>query len=172
MSNEIQLSTYDQKEISDLLKALRQFHHKMVSVGISSYDQGDRGALDWKQIAAECITDGNGDSIIKGDVLLRQCVISSLMKLLRSLEQAEKVFLTDGLLAMLTAGLEQRYRVNYTYRTDDTSYVTIMAKDENHARELVDKSLEDQSGHAWDEICGDCLDGHSEYESGEVELLN
>jgi len=172
MSNEIQLSTYDQKEISDLLKALRQFHHKMVSVGISSYDLGDRGELDWKQIAAECITDGNGDNIIKGDVLLRQCVVSALMNLLRSLEQAEKVFLTDGLLAMLTVGLQRTYRVNYTYRTEDTSYVTVTARDENHAIELFDESIEDQSGDAWDEICGDCNEGHDEYESGEVELLN
>lgn len=172
MSNEIQLSTEEQQEISVLLKSLRRFHHKMVSVGISSYDQGDRGTLDWKQIAAECITDGNGDGIIKGDVLLRQCVVSALMNLLLHLEQAEKVFLTDELLAKLTVGLQQRYRVNYTYRTEDTSYVTVTARDENHARELVDESLEDQSGHAWDEICGDCLDGHSEYESGEVELLN
>ena len=172
MSNEIQLSKDEQQEISDLLKALRRFHHKMVSVGISSYDLGDRGELDWKQIATECITDGNGDNIIKGDVLLRQCVTSALMKLLGSLEQAEKAFITDGLLTTLTAGLQGRYRVNYTYRTEDTSYVTIVARDENHALELFEESIEDQSGHAWDEICDDCLDSYREYESGEVELID
>ncbi len=163
MTSQITLTREEQQEIKELLNACKAFRAKMTEVGFQPNP-----------------TDNNRDTISNRTIIatdtippyLKECVMTALTKLFAKLCQANQAFLVEELLNKLTPDLARRYRVDYTCKATKTSYVTVYANSESEAMLAFERSIEDRSGEAWEEIVEDGDDEYDDYETESSRLIN
>ena len=164
MTSQITLTREEQQEIKELLNACKAFRAKMIEVGFQLNPPADSNR---DTICAR--------TIVATDTIqpqLRECVMTALTNLFAKLCQANRAFFVEELLNKLTPNLERRYRVDYSCRATRSSYVTIHANSESEAMLAFERSIENHSGEAWDEIVEDGYDDADDYETESSRLIN
>ena len=163
MTSEITLTREEQQEIKELLNACKAFRAKMIEVGFQLNTPADsnRDTISTRTIVAT-------DTI---QPYLRECVMTALTNLFAKLCQANQTFFVEELLNKLTPNLERRYRVDYSCRATRSSYVTVHANSESEALLAFERSVENHSGEAWNEIVEDGYDEYEDYETDSSHLI-